>query len=146
MSFRCRISRADGGGAFLCQTYGCRCFWIYTSRYDEINISPYNISFKHIISSRVFLLFPDWANPFGSDDLTFTMEDLDAATAPHDVIGGSQMGGAPPPWTQDAPDYQQTPAATGRPSRAARSPERHTYSVDHVNVQRRKKKRGAQGG
>jgi hypothetical protein len=96
----------------------------------------------------VFLLFPAWADPFVSDNLTFTIADYDAANgiAPPDVIGGSQMGGAPPPWTQDAPDYQQTPAATGRPSRAARSPERHTYSVDHVNVQRRKKKRGAQGG
>jgi hypothetical protein len=99
------------------------------------------------ISSRVFLLFAAWADPFASDNLTFTMEDLDTATVPHDVMGSSQMGGAPPPWTQDAPEDHQTPAATGRPSRGARSPERHTYSVDHVIVQRRKKKsRVVKGG
>ncbi len=100
------------------------------------------------ISSHVFLLFPAWVAPHCTDDdLTFTMEEFDATTAPHDVIGLSQMGGAPPPWTQDAPYVQPTPEATGRPSRVARSPERHTYSVDHVNAQRRKKKtRVVKGG
>jgi len=109
-------------------------------------IYPLTIMLSNI-SSRVFLLFPAWVDTHVSDDLIFTMEDLDATTAPHDVIGQSQMGGAPPPWTQDPAYVQQTPEATGRPSRVARSPERHTYSVDHVNAQRKKKKtRAVKGG
>ena len=96
------------------------------------------------ISSRVFLLFAAWVPPHMSDDLTFTMDELDP---PHDVIGLSQMGGGPPPWTQDAPYVHETPEPTGRPSRVGRAPEHLTYSVDHVNAQRKKKKtRAVKGG
>jgi hypothetical protein len=99
------------------------------------------------ISSCVFLLFPAWVDTHVNEDLSFTMDDFDGTTAPHDVISLSQMGGAPPPWTQDPTYVQQTPDPTGRPSRVARSPERHTYSVDHVNAQRKKKKtRVVKGG
>lgn len=83
------------------------------------------------------------------------MYDIDRITAEgpsagfdQDVVGLSQMRGAPPPWSQDPPDAtQQTPDATGRPQRDVRSPARHTYSVDHVNAQRKSKKsRRPKGG
>jgi len=103
----------------------------------------------------MFFPYAEFLQTYDNDNSSFTMFDIDRITAEgpsagfdQDVVGLSQMRGAPPPWSQDPPDAtQQTPDATGRPERAVRSPARHTYSVDHVNAQRRSKRsRRPRGG
>jgi hypothetical protein len=65
-----------------------------------------------------------------------TMEDLlgmgDDDYVP-DVIGASQLPGAPPPQSQDP--LFQTPPQSVRPRRDVAPPSRFTYSADHVNAQ-----------
>nr|AAX95176.1 transposon protein, putative, mutator sub-class [Oryza sativa Japonica Group]ABA92383.1 transposon protein, putative, Mutator sub-class [Oryza sativa Japonica Group] len=60
-----------------------------------------------------------------------------------DVIGPSQLGGAPPVQTQD--QAQATPPRDTRATRAV-PPDRFTYSQDHVRAQARRTKRGRGAG
>lgn len=73
---------------------------------------------------------------------TFTMEDLCGGEYPadFDVIGSSQLPGAPL-------QPSQTPVPDPRPQRAVGSPDRLTYSIDHVRAQQRPKRtRTRRGG
>ena len=72
----------------------------------------------------------------------FTLDELDSLTpdepAAHgdpDVLGYSQLGGAPLGISK-----QHTPQPLLRPERQVRSPNRHTYSKGHVRAQQRAKR------
>ena len=86
---------------------------------------------------------------FVSDSGGFNLEDLDNFTSlspaeqgDPDVLGSSQLGGAPLGYSQ-----QQTPQPSLRPQRQLRSPDRHIYSQGHVHAQQRAKRvRHRQGG
>nr|CAD41115.2 OSJNBb0070J16.11 [Oryza sativa Japonica Group]CAE02346.1 OSJNBb0072M01.7 [Oryza sativa Japonica Group] len=76
--------------------------------------------------------------------LLFDITDFDFASGlTEDVIGPSQLGGAPPVQTQD-----QAEATPPRDTRATRAvpPDRFTYSQDHVRAQARRTKRGRGAG
>ena len=77
------------------------------------------------------------SSSFRSDNETFTLDDFDsltpeepAAQGDPDILGYSQLGGAPLGISQ-----QQTPQLILRPERQVRSPDRHTYSLGHVHAQ-----------
>nr|ABA99387.1 transposon protein, putative, Mutator sub-class [Oryza sativa Japonica Group] len=74
----------------------------------------------------------------------FDITDFDFASgSTEDVIGPSQLGGAPPLQTQD--QAQATPPQDTRATRAV-PPDRFTYSQDHVRAQARRTKRGRGAG
>ena len=74
----------------------------------------------------------------------FDITDFDFASgSTEDVIGPSQLGGAPPVQTQD--QAQATPPRDTRATRAV-PPDRFTYSQDHVRAQARRTKRGRGAG
>nr|CAE05627.1 OSJNBb0061C13.9 [Oryza sativa Japonica Group]CAH67327.1 OSIGBa0102I15.7 [Oryza sativa] len=76
--------------------------------------------------------------------LLFDITDFDFASgSTEDVIGPSQLGGAPPVQTQD--QAQATPPRDTRATRAM-PPDRFTYSQDHVRAQARRTKRGRGAG
>ena len=83
------------------------------------------------------------------DNETFTLDDFDslspeepAAQGDPDVLGYSQLGGAPLGISQ-----QQTPQPLARPERQVRSPDVLTYSEGHVRAQQRAKRvRRPRGG
>lgn len=76
--------------------------------------------------------------------LLFDITDFDFASgSTEDVIGPSQLGGAPPVQTQD--QAQATPPRDTRATRAV-PPDRFTYSQDHVRAQARRTKRGRGAG
>nr|ABF95899.1 transposon protein, putative, Mutator sub-class [Oryza sativa Japonica Group] len=76
--------------------------------------------------------------------LLFDITDFDFASgSTEDVIGPSQLGGAPPVQTQD--QAQATPPRDTRATRAV-PPDRFTYSQDHVRAQARRTKRGRSAG
>jgi hypothetical protein len=73
-----------------------------------------------------------------SSHLEATLEEI-AGSTQHDIIGSSQLGGAPPIPSQEPHE--------GRPQRHARSPECFTFSEGHVRaVQRPKRPRARRGG
>ncbi|WVZ71170.1 hypothetical protein U9M48_019789 [Paspalum notatum var. saurae] len=69
---------------------------------------------------------------------TCSMDEIYAGQPDHDVMGPSQMQGAPHPQTQET--TYDTPIAPVRHTRAVGSPERFTYPTDHVQAQRRPKR------
>ena len=73
-------------------------------------------------------------------DVCFTMEDLcpSLPDTDFDILGSSQLGGAPLYPSQDAPT--QTPVPEPRPTRDVRSPDHFTYSAGHVHAQERARK------
>ena len=89
------------------------------------------------------------SNTFVPDSGGFNLEDLDNFTSHSpaeqgdpDVLGSSQLGGAPLGYSQ-----QQTPQPSLRPQRQMRSLDRHTYSQGHVHAQKRAKRvRHRRGG
>ncbi|XP_066166436.1 uncharacterized protein [Oryza sativa Japonica Group] len=83
-------------------------------------------------------------DPFLSSTVLFDITDFDFASgSTEDVIGSSQLGGAPPVQTQD--QAQATPLRDTRATRAV-PPDRFTYSQDHVRAQARRTKRGRGAG
>jgi hypothetical protein len=76
-----------------------------------------------------------------SDDMGATLDEFEPPTQP-DIMGSSQLGGAPPIQSQDP--TQQAPE--GRAQRQPRSPDRFTYSASHVRAQRAKRARPPRGG
>ena len=84
------------------------------------------------------------SDPFLSSTVLFDITDFDFASgSAEDVIGPSQLGGAPPVQTQD--QTQATPPPNTRATRAV-PPDRFTYSQDHVRAQARRTKRGRGAG
>nr|CAE05885.3 OSJNBa0044K18.27 [Oryza sativa Japonica Group] len=84
------------------------------------------------------------SDPFLSSTVLFDITDFDFASgSTEDVIGPSQLGGAPPVQTQD--QAQATPPRDTRATRAV-PPDRFTYSQDHVRAQARRTKRGRGAG
>ena len=89
------------------------------------------------------------SSSFRPDNETFTLDDFDslspeepAAQGDPDVLGYSQLGGAPLGISQ-----QQTPQPLARPERQVRSPDVLTYSEGHVRAQQRAKRvRRPRGG
>ncbi|KAB8110236.1 hypothetical protein EE612_047301, partial [Oryza sativa] len=76
--------------------------------------------------------------------LLFDITNFDFASgSTEDVIGPSQLGGAPPVHTQD--QAQASPPPDTRATRAV-PPDRFTYSQDHVRAQARRTKRGRGAG
>ena len=82
------------------------------------------------------------SSSFRPDNEIFTLDDFDslspeepAAQGDPDVLGYSQLGGAPFGISQ-----QQTPQPLARPERQVRSPDVLTYSEGHVRVQQRAKR------
>ena len=82
------------------------------------------------------------SSSFRPDNETFTLDDFDslspeepAAQGDPDVLGYSQLGGAPLGISQ-----QQTPQPLARPERQVRSPDVLTYSEGHVRAQQRAKR------
>ena len=74
------------------------------------------------------------------DPFSFYMEDIGGTdgNTDFDILGSSQMGGAPLYPSQNAPT--QTPLPKPRPTRDAGSPDRFTYSAGHVRAQDRARK------
>ena len=84
------------------------------------------------------------SDPFLSSTVLFDITDFDFASgSTEDVIGPSQLGGAPPVQTQD--QAQATPPRDTRATRAV-PPDRFTYYQDHVRAQARRTKRGRGAG
>nr|ABA98528.1 transposon protein, putative, Mutator sub-class [Oryza sativa Japonica Group] len=84
------------------------------------------------------------SDPFLSSTVLFDITDFDFASgSTEDVIGPSQLGGAPPVQTQD--QAQATPPRDTRATRAV-PPDRFTFSQDHVRAQARRTKRGRGAG
>nr|CAE01929.2 OSJNBb0085C12.3 [Oryza sativa Japonica Group] len=84
------------------------------------------------------------SDPFLSSTVLFDITDFDFASgSTEDVIGPSQLGGAPPVQTQD--QAQATPPRDTRATRAV-PPDRFTYSQDHVRAQARRTKHGRGAG
>jgi hypothetical protein len=84
------------------------------------------------------------SNPFLSSTVLFDITDFDFTSgSTEDVIGPSQLGGAPPVQTQD--QAQATPPRDTRATRAV-PPDRFTYSQDYVRAQARRTKRGRGAG
>jgi len=89
------------------------------------------------------------SSTFVPDNEGVTLDELDSLTPDSpgahgdpDVLGYSQLGGAPLGISQ-----QQTPQPFLRPERQVRSPDRHTYSEGHVRAQQRAKRvRRPRGG
>ena len=82
------------------------------------------------------------SSTFVPDNEGVTLDELDSLTPDSpgahgdpDVLGYSQLGGAPLGISQ-----QQTPQPILRPERQVRSPDRHTYSEGHVRAQQRAKR------
>jgi len=69
------------------------------------------------------------------DPLCFSMEELYGTdgNTDFDILSSSQMGDAPLYPSQNAPT--QTPLPEPRPTRDVGSPDRFTYSADHVHAQ-----------
>ena len=69
------------------------------------------------------------------DPFSFYMEDIGGTdgNTDFDILGSSQMGGAPLYPSQNAPT--QTPLPDRHPTRHTGSPDRFTYSADHVRAQ-----------
>ena len=80
-----------------------------------------------------------------NDTEAFSCSDVDSeGTGDHqDVLGASQLGGAPLFPTQEV---TQIPPVQPRPERVQRSPDRYTYPTDHVYAQQRARQRGRRGG
>ena len=77
-----------------------------------------------------------------ADDFGCTLEDLLGASSgatpqPQDVIGASQMGGAPLDPTQATQEGEQQ----GRPVRATGSPDRFTFPTDQVRPRKVRRRR-----
>ena len=84
------------------------------------------------------------SGPDYDDNIVFTMSDFETGDGPDDgaadVLGASQLGGAPPPMTQDT--AYVTPPGPTHPARASRPASRLTYPEDHVRVKRGRGRRG----
>ncbi|WVZ95563.1 hypothetical protein U9M48_041309 [Paspalum notatum var. saurae] len=79
-----------------------------------------------------------------NEAFSFSGIDSDGGGDRHDVLGASQLDGAPRFATQEA---THTPLVQQRPERVARSPDHHTYSTDHVHAQQRaRQQRRRRGG
>ncbi|XP_039843435.1 uncharacterized protein LOC120703417 [Panicum virgatum] len=111
----------------------------YTGFYPDASAGPSSSSFRPGFVSSTFIL----------DNEGFTLDELDSLTPDDpvahgdlDVLGYSQLGGAPLGISQ-----QQTLQPLLRPERQVRSPDRHTYSEGHVCAQQRAKRvRRPRGG
>ena len=82
------------------------------------------------------------SSTFVPDNEGFTLDELDSLTTDEpaaqgdpDVLGYSQLGGAPLGISQ-----QQTPQPLSRPEQQVRSPDVLTYSEGHVHAQQRAKR------
>src|SRR6185369_3009520 len=119
-----------------------------STRHDKI--------YERTLTSTFFYVgfYPDaGAGPssssFRPDNETFTLDDLDslspeepAAQGDPDVLGYSQLGGAPFGISQ-----QQTPQPLARPERQVSDPDVLTYTDGHVRApQRAKRARRPRGG
>jgi len=108
----------------------------------------YFIQFLYFTLIESLLLnCPGFVQPsYEYDNSSFNLEDLDNLDADdRDVLGSSQLGGAPPLPSQE-PAFQ-TPEPTVRPSRQAASPDRLSYPTGHVHAQQRAKRvRRGRGG
>ncbi|XP_039795542.1 uncharacterized protein LOC120660946 [Panicum virgatum] len=110
----------------------------YPGFYPDAGVGPSSSSQPGFVS-----------NTFVLDSGGFNLEDLDNFTSHSpteqgdpDVLGSSQLGGAPLGYSQ-----QQTPHPSLRPQRQLRSLDRHTYSQGHVHAQQRAKRvRHRRGG
>ena len=82
----------------------------------------------------------EFVGQYSDGDTAFIMEDLFRGdfTNDFDIIGPSQLGGAPLHPSQDVPT--QTPVAGSRPQRAAGFLDRFTYSAGHVHAHQRGKR------
>ena len=97
----------------------------------------------------VYMLQGFVSSTFVPDNEGVTLDELGSLTPDSpgehgdpDVLGYSQLGGAPLGISQ-----QQTPQPPLRPERQVRSPDRHTYSEGHVRAQQRAKRvRRPRGG
>ena len=89
---------------------------------------------------------PLGAASYEYDNSGFNLEDLDNLDADdRDILGSSQLGGAPPLPSQE-PVFP-TPEPTVRPSRQAAFPDRLSYPTGHVHAQQRAKRvRRGRGG
>ena len=108
---------------------------------DQVSYIFTNIT-NMIRSSYCVRTYWNVSSSFRPDNETFTLDDFDsltpeepAAQGDPDVLGYSQLGGAPLGISQ-----QQTPQPLLRPKRQVRSPDRHTYSEGHVCAQQRAKR------
>nr|ABA96499.1 transposon protein, putative, Mutator sub-class [Oryza sativa Japonica Group] len=111
-------------------------FWQYTGTSSQAaGTSSQGPPLDHAGSSSDHLL---------PSTFLFDITDFDFASgSTEDVIGPSQLGGAPPVQTQD--QAQATPPRDTRATRAV-PPDRFTYSQDHVRAQARRTKRGRGAG
>lgn len=82
------------------------------------------------------------SDTFVPDNAGVTLEELNNLTSESpselgdpDILGPSQLGSAPLGYSQ-----RKTPHPSLRPERHVRSPDRHTYSQDHVHAQQRAKR------
>ena len=98
---------------------------------------PCNIYWFTFISYAGFV-----SSTFVPNNEGITLDELDSLTLESpgahgdpDVLGYSQLGGAPLGISQ-----QQTPQPSFRPEGQVRSPNRHTYSEGHVRAQQRAKR------
>ena len=97
----------------------------------------------------VYMLRRVFSSKFVPDNEGVTLDELDSLTPDSpgahgdpDVLGYSQLGGAPLGISQ-----QHTPQPLLHPERQVRSPDRHTYSEGHVHAQQRAKRvRRRRGG
>ena len=97
----------------------------------------------------LYMLCRVFSSTFVPDNEGVTLDELDSLTpespgaySDPDVLGYSQLGGAPLGISQ-----QQTPQPLACPERQVRSLDRHTYSEGHVRAQQRAKRvRRPRGG
>ena len=120
---------------------GRRTFFLSTTWY--ITLSTFFTNLRRNICWFTFTYYAGFvSDTFVPDSGGFNLEDLDNFTSlspaeqgDPDVLGSSQLGGAPLGYSQ-----QQTPQPSVRPQRQMRSLDRHTYSQGHVHAQQRAKR------
>ena len=127
---------------------GRQTFFLSTTWY--ITLSFFFTKLRRNICWFTFTYYTGFvSDTFVPDSGGFNLEDLDNFTSlspaeqgDPDVLGSSQLGGAPLGYSQ-----QQTPQPSVRPQQQMRSPDRHTYSQGHVHAQQRAKRvRHRRGG
>ena len=140
------------GYAFLSCLFSCGNCWVHHVWVHEVfQRALHGCKHKHQQPPNSVLQKSDtlYATEDWPDNETFTLDDFDslspeepAAQGDPDVLGYSQLGGAPLGISQ-----QQTPQPSLRPERQVRSPDRHTYSEGYVRAQQRAKRvRRPRGG
>src|SRR6266540_4387621 len=139
-----RTTDVCAGGPFSLR----RTFQHWYELHYLIESLQYFIQFLYFTLIESLLLnCPGFVQPsYEYDNSSFNLEDLDNLDADdRDVLGSSQLGGAPPLPSQE-PAFQ-TPEPTVRPSRQAASPDRLSYPTGHVHAQQRPKRvRHGRGG